>query len=160
MDQMTSLKSAWTLSERGRFERRTMDCSRMFLALCVSLGGFGCAKNHYYIEPNGQVTTVSHQPFFGIKKQSAQTAQIVEFPTQVQGAKIIASTPATQSAQVGVVNPGIPEAVVVQQPANAGTVSEPGLIAPNVSDNSGIQISGGIRKASDTTTPVQAGLLD
>ncbi|MBI1324703.1 hypothetical protein GC170_16165 [bacterium] len=125
---------------------------------CCSL--FGCAKNHYYIEPNGQVTSVSHQPFFGLKKNSPETVQMAAVPTEVQGAKVITVAPSApvQSAQVGVVNPAIPEAVVVQPPANQGVLGEPPLI--NGGSN-GTQVSGGIRSQTSTgPSKVAEGLLD
>lgn len=120
----------------------------------------GCAKNHYYIEPNGQVTSVSHQPFFGLKKGTPETVQMAAVPTEVQGAKVITVAPAApvQSAQVGVVNPAIPEAVVVQPPANQGVLGEPPLMNGGTT---GTQLSGGIRSQTSTgTTKVAEGLLD
>jgi len=128
----------------------------------VCHGSFGCAKNHYYIEPNGQVTSVSHQPFFGLKKNAPDTVQMAAAPTQVQGAKVITVSPAApvQSAQVGVVNPAIPEAVVVQPPANQGVIAEPPLVNGAQGAN-GTQISGGIRAQTATgTNKVTEGLLD
>jgi hypothetical protein len=140
------------------FGHMTATCMLMAVA---AAGSFGCAKNHYYVEPNGQVTTVSRDPFFGIRKQSPETAQVVTFPTEVQGAKVIATTPApgVQSAQIGVVNPAIPEAVVVQPPAAQGMVNEPPLLDGTAGAN-GTQISGGIRSSTAGTPKVAEGLLD
>lgn len=111
------------------------------------LASGGCARNHYYIDPNGQVTTVGHNPIWGRTKVTPETVQVTEVPTTVAGAKIV-SKPSSQTAIAGgVVNPAIPEAVVVQQPAGAANAAEPGLL--NTGDESGAsstQISGGIKK--------------
>lgn len=131
--------------------------------LCLAFAAAsGCAKNHYYIEPNGQVTSVSHQPFFGLRKHSPEAVQMAAVPTEVQGGKVISVAPANpgMSAQVGVVNPAIPEAVVVQPPANQGVIQEPPLVNGSL-DSSGTQVSGGIRTQSATGgSKVVEGLLD
>lgn len=135
--------------------------SCMLLA-SLSTSFFGCARNHTYIEPNGQVTTVSRDPLFGLRKQSPETVQMAAVPTEVQGAKVvtISPAPAGQSSQIGVVNPAIPEAVVVQPPASRGAVSEPPLINGAAATN-GTQVSGGIRNAAPSSSPkVVEGLLD
>ncbi len=140
------------------FGHTTASC---ILLAAAAAGSFGCAKNHYYIEPNGQVTTVSRDPIFGLKKQSPAAVQVVAAPTEVQGAKVITTTPApgVQSAQIGVVNPAIPEAVVVQPPAAQGVVNEPPLIDGTAGAN-GTQVSGGIRSSTAGAPKVAEGLLD
>lgn len=140
------LKSLWT----------TANAARAFLipALCLSTG---CARNHYYVEPNGQVTTVSHNPFWGPKKGTQQAVQVAEIPTTVAGAKVI-SAPQQQIVTSGggatVVNPAIPEAVVVHQPTNGGSSAEPGLINTGESStaSTGTQVSGGIKRVAKSDT--------
>lgn len=122
----------------------------------------GCAKNHYFVEPNGQVTAVSHQPLFGLKKHTPEAVQMTAVPTEVHGAKIITVNPppTVQSVQSGVVNPAIPEAVVVQPPVNQGLPAEPPLVNGDAGTN-GTQVSGGIRTPAASGTPkVAEGLLD
>jgi hypothetical protein len=112
----------------------------------------GCARNHYYIEPNGQVTSVGHQPFWGPTRGTATPVQMAEVPTTIAGAKVVSSAPTANSATVGVVNPAIPEAIVVQQPANAGAAAEPGLITSSGSDDvPATSVSGGVRKIAKST---------
>jgi|LakMenE01Jun11ns_1017448.scaffolds.fasta_scaffold9725599_1 hypothetical protein len=130
--------------------------SRPFLLQSCLLIAFvatsGCARNHYYIEPNGQVTSVGHQPFWGPTRGTATPVQMAEVPTTIAGAKVVSSAPTANSATVGVVNPAIPEAIVVQQPANAGAAAEPGLITSSGSDDvPATSVSGGVRKIAKST---------
>lgn len=119
-------------------------------AFAVSLlASGGCARNHYYIEPNGQVTTVGHNPIWGRSKVAPETVQMTEVPTTVAGAKIVSKPPSQTAIAGGVVNPAIPEAVVVQQPAGAANAAEPGLLnTGDGSETSSTQISGGIKKVA------------
>lgn len=127
----------------------------VLLQSCLLISFFaasGCARNHYYIEPNGQVTSVGHQPFWGPTRGNPAPVQMAEVPTTIAGAKVVASAPASNSATVGVVNPAIPEAIVVQQPANAGSVSEPGLVTSNGSDDvPATSVSGGVKKIAKSS---------
>ena len=127
-------------------------------ALLLWLGlSAGCARNHYYVEPNGQVTSVSHNPLWGPKKGSPQAVVVAEIPTTVAGAKVIQSPHnqmATSVAGSTVVNPAIPEAVVVQQPANGGSTAEPGLVntGEGSTASTGTQVSGGIKRVAKSDT--------
>lgn len=149
-----------------RSKRTTSGPGRVAFTCMLVIGSsfscLGCARNHTYIEPNGQVTTVSRDPLFGLRKHSPDTVQMAAVPTEVQGAKVVTVTPAPagQVSQIGVVNPAIPEAVVVQPPAARGTVAEPPLINGATGAN-GTQVSGGISPAGPSSAPkVVEGLLD
>lgn len=127
----------------------------VLLQICLMIAfiaSSGCARNHYYIEPNGQVTSVGHQPFWGPTRGTPAAVQMAEVPTTIAGGKVVASAPTANSATVGVVNPAIPEAIVVQQPANAGSVSEPGLVTSSGSeDTPATSVSGGVKKIAKST---------
>ena len=137
-----------------------VDCNRskplvVHLAIFLIFAGIsGCAKNHYYIEPNGQVTTVGHQPFWGPTRVNPDPVHLTEVPTTIAGAKVVSSAHSSGSATVGVVNPAIPEAVVVQQPVNAGSTAEPGLVSSGASsDAPATQVSGGVKKIAKANGP-------
>lgn len=134
-------------------------CAKSARALLIAALGLsaGCARNHYYVEPNGQITTVSHNPFWGPQKGTQQVVQVAEIPTTVAGAKVV-SAPQQQIVTSGggstVVNPAIPEAVVVHQPSNGGSSAEPGLVntGEGSTASTGTQVSGGIKKVAKSDT--------
>lgn len=113
----------------------------------------GCARHHTYIDSNGNVTTVGHQPFWGPSKVNQDTVVMSNLPTQVQGGKVISAPVQSQNTLVagGVSNSTIPEAVVVQHPGNLGVPSpgEPGLSDTGVASGApATQVSGGISSAN------------
>ena len=130
------------------------------LVSAILLSSPGCAKNHSYIDPNGNVVTVGHQPFWGPKQVQNPSVVVSPIPTHVDGAKIVATPPSSNSnTVVGVVNPAIPEAVVVNQPTPAAGGSEPGLTVTGTgattnaapADAPPTQISGGITRSAPKT---------
>ena len=72
-----------------------VNCNRskpfvVHLAIFLIFAGVtGCAKNHYYIEPNGQVTTVGHQPFWGPTRVNPDPVHLTEVPTTIAGATVV-----------------------------------------------------------------------
>lgn len=119
------------------------------LGCLLIIAGAGCARHHTYIDPNGNVTTVGHQPFWGPSRVPNQTVVASDVATQVQGGKLVAQAPNQGQAIVGVVNPAIPEAVIVQNPGN-GSTSEPSLsdTGPAGANAPPTQITGGIPQNS------------
>ena len=113
----------------------------VLLQICLMIAfiaSSGCARNHYYIEPNGQVTSVGHQPFWGPTRGNPAAVQMAEVPTTIAGGKVVASAPTANSATVGVVNPG--------------SVSEPGLVTSSGSeDTPATSVSGGVKKIAKST---------
>lgn len=140
--------------------RRNLRLTGFCLLASLLIFSPGCAKNHSYIDPNGNVVTVGHQPFWGPKQVQQQAVVVSQIPTHVDGAKIVASTPSANSnTVVGVVNPAIPEAIVVNQPTPASGGSEPGLSVTGAGTSSNVapadapptQISGGIPRSAPKT---------
>lgn len=137
--------------------RQNLRLSGFCLLASLLIFSPGCAKNHSYIDPNGNVVTVGHQPFWGPKQVHQQAVVVSPIPTHVDGAKIVASAPSSNSnTVVGVVNPAIPEAVVVNQQAPVAGSSEPGLTVTGANATSNAapadapptQISGGINRSA------------
>lgn len=118
------------------------------------VSGQGCARHHTYIDPNGNVTTVGHQPFWGPSRVPNQSVIAADVSTQVQGGKVVSSGQTQGQAIVGgVVNPAIPEAMIVQNPGNPSSGGEPVLSNTGAAnaDAPATQISGGISKNPDST---------
>lgn len=123
----------------------------LLISVTIVLGQ-GCARHHTYIDPNGNVTTVGHQPFWGPSHVQNQSVITADVSTQVQGGKIVSSGQTQGQAIVGgVVNPAIPEAIIVQNPGNPSASGEPILSNTGAAnaDAPATQISGGISKNSD-----------
>jgi hypothetical protein len=156
--QFSYLPVALGNMSKSYFSSKKSGAARIcFIAVCTLVFA-GCARHHSYIDPNGNVITVGHQPIWGPKQVQQESVIVSQIPTHVEGAKVVATAPAANAnTVVGVVNPAIPEAVIVNAQPSKG--AEPGLTVTGAgsatnsaaADAPPTQISGGIKPSAPKT---------